>query len=83
MTAYAKCYNAATMEIRLVRLTRAVKAMLVAGEVHWARRKRGERWQTSDLLIIEHEDTWAKLLPYFDHTAEINRRQHGAKWTNK
>ncbi len=81
VSAFVKCINVNTMEIRLLKLNRAVERMLIRGKVHWARRKTGEQEQTSDTLLVEHDDTWAELLPYFDHSAEKNGRKHGAKWS--
>ncbi len=83
MSAFVKACNMNTLEIRLLKLNRAVERMLVAGSVHWARRQAGERKQTADMLLVEHDDTWAKLLPYFDHTAEKSGRKHGARWSDK
>lgn len=68
--AFVKVVNVSTMEIRLLKLSPAVERMLVAGEVHWGRRRHNGKTHKVDLLIVENEDVWVRLLPYFSYELE-------------
>lgn len=79
---HVKCINTESLEIRLVKLNKAVKRMLAAGDVRWAARKTGEKIQRSDVLLIDSQETWGRLLPYFNLDTEKAGRKHRAKWTD-
>lgn len=79
---HVKCINTESLEIRLVKLNKAVKRMLAAGDVRWAARKNGEKIQRSDVLLVDSQEMWGKLLPYFNLDTEKLGYKHHAKWTD-
>lgn len=76
--AFVKVINTETLEVRLLKVNSAVERMLVDGNLHWGRRRSPltGKIARADVLLVETEDAWAKLLPYFSFDAEIERRRH-------
>ncbi len=72
------------MEIRLLRVNKAVQRRLVHSRIHWAQRKspNGQIFRT-DVLIIQHDADWEHFLPYFDHTLEKNGGKHQVQYEAK
>ncbi len=68
---YVKAIFSETAEIRLLRLNRAVAAILESGGARWDRR-RNARGKTvvMDVLIVREFGTWERLLPYFSFDLE-------------
>lgn len=66
MSAYAKAINAETAEIRLLRVNKAVTAILMNGGARWDKRTNARgKPAVVDVLIVRDMRTWEKLLPHF------------------
>ncbi len=83
MKHYVKVINVETMEIRLLKINTAVERMLVEGRVHWGRTRSPITGKVAraDVLLVENEGAWAKLIPYFSYEEEAVGRKHVPKYT--
>ena len=80
--AYVKVINTETLEVRLLKVNGAVERMLVDGNLHWGRRRSPLTGKVAraDVLLVENEEAWAKLLPYFSFEEEAAGRKHEPKY---
>lgn len=83
--AHVKVINTSTLELRMLKLNTAVEAMLINGNMHWGRRRSpltGKIAQ-ADVILVETEEAWMRLVPYFSFEAETNGEKHTAKYSEE
>jgi len=79
MIGYAKAINANTREIRMIKINNAVRAMLERHDTHWAKRSNGKGGSIKlDVLLIDNDALWERLLPYFTYEYEKAGHTHKA-----
>jgi Holliday junction resolvase-like predicted endonuclease len=83
VSVYAKAIRSDTMEIRLLKINRAVERILVDAKSYWAARKSKDKIYRTDVLVIHDDASWERLLPYFVFEVEKHGGKHRIEYTLK